>query len=532
MVTLVWIAVFWHAVGAQGQRYGVLTDDHAVAQRTRLVFDRIVRAAGRRPGLVVDLTVLDTARIVGQALPGGLVVVSRGLIDLVGADDNALAFVLGHEVAHLVRDHHAALRSFGALGAERADSSMPVKQVQAVRALELEADRLGALFAMLAGYDATAAASIVQKLIASEGPDALHPNPRERADVIQRELADVASQLEIFRFGLFLLSTRQYLDAARVLEHVAGVFPGREILTAAGVAWHEEALRSAPAGRYQHLLVADASTRASLTRRYGLFESAPCFRRCMERAIVLYTQAADTDPSYAPALNNLAAAHLDLGERELGVGYVARALRSDPRLASAYNNRGIGHALAGDSRRAEEDWHRALALAPGRPEILENLARLHESLGHPDVARSWRSRFPAKDGETHETQSLNAIVPGTPLERIRDQLATRDARTIQLSLTGREIDDFVLYVIPSRGIVVAVRGGVVEMVGASDRGGAVTREGVRPGEPVARVELTYGRPRAVEHIEALSLWHYPARGLVVFALGDRVQAIWVGRVSR
>ena len=87
------------ALSLHGDRYGIVPLDEASVQRTRAVFDKVVRAAGRRPGLVLDLSVLDTPRVVGQALPGGQIVISRGLLDLTGGDDNALAFVVGHELA-------------------------------------------------------------------------------------------------------------------------------------------------------------------------------------------------------------------------------------------------------------------------------------------------------------------------------------------------------------------------------------------------------------------------------------------------
>src|SRR2546430_9879027 len=86
----------------------------------------------------------------------------------------------------------------------------------------------------------------------------------------------------------------------------------------------------------------------------------PAFRRAMDRAVTLYKQAIEADPDYAPALNNLATAYLDLDESDLALAYVSQALKTDPKLASAYNNRGILRAIAGDVRRAEEDW---------RPEI-------------------------------------------------------------------------------------------------------------------------------------------------------------------
>src|SRR5262249_24925763 len=149
-------------------------------------------------GLVLELSVLDTPRVLGQALPGGPVVLSRGLLDLTGGDDNALAFVVGHELAHVLRDHYAALPV-------RPTASVAGADQPAHGEKDLEADRLGVLFAMLAGYEPAAAVSMLKKIAADTRPDPLHPAPRARAEAVNRQIADVSAQLEVLHLGLFLL---------------------------------------------------------------------------------------------------------------------------------------------------------------------------------------------------------------------------------------------------------------------------------------------------------------------------------------
>ncbi len=80
-------------LSVQGERYGVLADEHPLTARVHRIFERIVRAAGRRPGSALEVHVLDTPRVVAESLRGGLVVVSRGFVDLTRGDDHALAFM-------------------------------------------------------------------------------------------------------------------------------------------------------------------------------------------------------------------------------------------------------------------------------------------------------------------------------------------------------------------------------------------------------------------------------------------------------
>ena len=254
------------ALIVQGQRYGTLGDQHPLAAKVREVFGRIVRAAGQRPGLALEVHVLDTPRLILEALRGGLVVVSRGFVEFARGDEHALAWGLGHEVAHLVRDHHAILDSLGVLGATVTPGADPRSDqvVRAYRAMELDADRLGALFATLAGYRASAAAPTVVALAERAGPDLFHPNPKERAAAIRTKLAEISDHLELFQLGVFLTATGRYLDGAQVLEHFLSMFPSREVLAAVGVAYHKEALRYAREPEFRHLLVIEFVNAAAL----------------------------------------------------------------------------------------------------------------------------------------------------------------------------------------------------------------------------------------------------------------------------
>lgn len=516
------------ALTVQGQRYGTLPDEHAVAAKVRDVFGRIVRAAGQRPGLALEVHVLDTPRIIVEALRGGLVVVSRGFVEFARGDENALAWALGHEVAHLVRDHHAILDSLGVLGATLTPGAGDVASAQVARAyqaMELDADRLGALFAALAGYRAAAAAPTVVALAERAGPDLFHPAPGERAVAIRTKLAEIADHLELFQLGVFFTATGRYLDGARVLEHFLSMFPSREVLAAVGVAYHKEALRYAREPEFRHLLVVDATTRALGFR--GV--EHPVFKRFLDRAVQYYTQAVTADPAYAPALANLAAAHLDLGDRDLALGWVNRALRADPTLASAYNNRALAVLQAGDARRAEEDFLTAARLGPGLRNVALNLSRLYEKAGRAEDARRWAARSqPASPAREAAPDTLAGVVPGASRDSVAEWLGEPDGRRIAIPLGGAA-RELTLHVLSRRGIVLVVRDNAVEAVATAAEGRVATAQGLRPGDPAAKVDAAYGRPAAQNGLQGLSIWEYPGRGLAVFMAGDRVQAIWMGR---
>lgn len=174
----------------------------------------------------VTFRVLDSPIINAMALPGGYIYVTRGL--LANLENEAqLAVVLGHEVAHVARQH-AARQAFqaqraqiGLLGAVIAGSVLGGTAGQVANALgqyggqglqllllkygrdaEEESDRLGVEYASLAGYDAAQGADFFISLKRLQQRDGAalptwmssHPDPGDREGNIRRMAAEWASR--------------------------------------------------------------------------------------------------------------------------------------------------------------------------------------------------------------------------------------------------------------------------------------------------------------------------------------------------
>jgi Zn-dependent protease with chaperone function len=115
------------------------------------------------------------------ALPGGFVFVTRPLLEFCRWDPDEAAFVLGHEMAHVVLRH--AINRLMASSAVRAALSpaggalrQPIAGLAATllnqgysQDQELEADRLAVRLARAAGFDAAAAARLLARLHALSG---------------------------------------------------------------------------------------------------------------------------------------------------------------------------------------------------------------------------------------------------------------------------------------------------------------------------------------------------------------------------
>ena len=141
------------------------------------------------------------------AYPGGQIVVSEGLIDSLSLSEAQLAFVLAHEVAHVLLQHERqtlALADAMILprGVSRSiddlyfqmgfDFGILLKLEPLLKRTELEADAAALVLGALAGYRPNDMAGFVRKLAASEGATqalvATHPAGPERLRALEQAL--------------------------------------------------------------------------------------------------------------------------------------------------------------------------------------------------------------------------------------------------------------------------------------------------------------------------------------------------------
>jgi len=115
-------------------------------------------------------------------MPGGKMAIYTGLINKLGATDDELAAVMGHEIAHALREHSreqmsqqviaqagigiaGALFGVGDLGQNVAGMVADVTLLKPKsRGMETESDRIGIELAARAGYNPHAAVTLWQKM--------------------------------------------------------------------------------------------------------------------------------------------------------------------------------------------------------------------------------------------------------------------------------------------------------------------------------------------------------------------------------
>ncbi|WP_332813893.1 M48 family metallopeptidase [Ramlibacter sp.] len=185
---------------------GVLDRDPAQVARVRSVTARLIPATGAfRPEALRwnwETHLFDTNDINAFCMAGGKIGVYSGLLDQLQLTDAELAAVIGHEMAHALREHvreqvsaqqvqqlPLAILSavtgnegLAQLGDMVADVTLTLPRS---RQAELEADRIGVELAARAGFDPTAAVSLWRKMRSAGGggPPAFlstHPSATDR----------------------------------------------------------------------------------------------------------------------------------------------------------------------------------------------------------------------------------------------------------------------------------------------------------------------------------------------------------------
>ncbi len=132
----------------------------------RPIFAQAMKA---RPDVTFQIRVIDSPDVNAFSIPGGYVYVYRGLLDKLGNDDDAIACVIGHESAHIVRRHVvkqmsdaqgkgilvdlASVLSRSGAVSQIGGALYELDQLHYSREDEYEADRYGEQFAYNAGFD-------------------------------------------------------------------------------------------------------------------------------------------------------------------------------------------------------------------------------------------------------------------------------------------------------------------------------------------------------------------------------------------
>ena len=206
-------------VMSQARQKGQLNADPILTQRVRAIATRLIRATAAfrpdAPGWSWEVNVLKSDQLNAWCMPGGKIAFYSGIIERLGLTDEEIAAIMGHEIAHALREHAreraserqaaglligvgAAVLGVGQAGADLSQMAYSVAVgMPNSRAHETEADRIGVELAARGGYDPRAAVTLWQKMAKAAGgggpPQWLSTHPS--AQTRQQDLATYAERV-------------------------------------------------------------------------------------------------------------------------------------------------------------------------------------------------------------------------------------------------------------------------------------------------------------------------------------------------
>jgi len=521
------------------QAVSSLPPDHPRYLAIKRVYDNIARAFGdgrQPPRLVVSPEGAQPRMIVawsemgsggnlgitgslGDALEGYIAVEERifELFDRSEGDlEGALAFIVGHELAHYYL-RHGWVGDFG-----NSFASLDVgKKMQKAASLdevirrETEADYFGGFYGYLAGYDTMGSAPQTIDLLYAQYqlPDKVpnYPTRLERKAIAERAGANLRKMIPVFEGANRLLVLGKYQEAARLYDQLASAFPSREMFNNAGVAYALEALRLFRPGtlRFAYPFEFDAETRlrGKGGRAKGIDRDAERRDRLLHEAADAFDKALQRDREYAVAKVNLAAVNSILGDHDTALVLANQALELAKRegegltLANALVARAIAYATGGNPERAQVDF--AAARNSGSRLAALNLALAGEKGSLPAAVE----RQPPPGEEI-----IAGFSPRTPFPK--------DKETTSFTLQGAAGDEPALTLLARKGEgwerTLAVTGRRLVSVVATGRGYAgESVRGIRVGATLASLQEKYGEPaRTVPARQAT--WHiYQKSGIAL-----------------
>lgn len=208
---------------AQARQQGALAQPgNAQLQRLQTIAQRLIPQAlawnDRARSWKWEVNLIGSKQINAFCMPGGKIVFFTGLIDQLQLTDDEIAMVMGHEMAHALREHSreqlaktqatdlgirlgAAIFGLGDMGTAAANLGGKLLTLKFSRSDESDADLVGLEMAARAGYNPQASVTLWEKMGQANGGGGIgflstHPTGPDRIAKLQANVPKVAGLYE------------------------------------------------------------------------------------------------------------------------------------------------------------------------------------------------------------------------------------------------------------------------------------------------------------------------------------------------
>ena len=225
-------------------------DDHPQVQRLRAIAQKIIPHTKKWSDATDrwkwEVNLIGSSQLNAFCMPGGKIAFFLGILERLHLSDDEVAIVMGHEMAHALREHArarfakanatnigartiAAVLGLGQLGDAAAQGAAQLLTLKFSRGDESEADLIGMELAARAGHDPRAGISLWEKMsAAAQGapPQWLSTHPASTT-----RIADMKKQMDRV-LPLYARATGQSLQSLKAydsnLKHVRSSLIGTQ----------------------------------------------------------------------------------------------------------------------------------------------------------------------------------------------------------------------------------------------------------------------------------------------------------------
>ncbi len=441
--------------------YGLIdAKTEPLVARAENIFSRVASAADKKSNRLPKLAVIGgTGDPYSLTLKDGSVILTLEGLKIcynnasLETGDSRLAFLIGHELAHLAKDDFWHSTAFAAVKGSKDDAKVrrilksqlekSGGSLDFVKTQELQADSYGIIYMTMAGYDPKAiigpdgtnffqywVSQITEKLAYS---DVAHVSPEARAEFVRTELRPVIGALDRFSHGVQFYQYGNYQEAASSFQRFIEKYPAREVYNNLGLSHYQLAMKTL--AKCNELLptyftlpiVLDPETTAQKLRETLASEGAAYLQNESYQSDRPLPLAFDPETTAQKLRESLASERAACFQNESYQTSLQEAIRSfeeaekkDTAYLPARINLSTTLIMSGDYAKAISVADETLKINPNSPEALNNKAVAEylfgkknnaenlNALAAGDAAHSDRSVVPSQNGPTGKPGLISA----------------------------------------------------------------------------------------------------------------------------
>ncbi len=329
------------------------------------VFDALMKASRLETNQKARLIILSriASKWVNWAmcLPDGSIVIVENILDLCFDNHSIpsekgkarLAFILAHELSHLVNRDHSFLEKKQNLTFQN-DPLHPVSEE--IKLIESRADYRGLLLMTMADYEPRYLidhSNFFQEYIINVRTNTSyreHFTPQKRKNVLTSNLEPLINEIPLYSNGVRLYRQKKYAQAIESFQRFASFFPGREVYNNIGLTYFQLALKElayidhSKITRFMLSTVVDPNTLANklVPGPLGFPKSINRqFKRYIDQSIENLQLSLKKDPTYIPARINLSSVYIIKEDFPQAQKLLDKALQLQPDHPDVINNKAV-----------------------------------------------------------------------------------------------------------------------------------------------------------------------------------------------